>query len=590
MQSICQSVLDLRIYRAAFVPAVLALVVVAFSLQARPGPITTTLPPDAFDGPRAARLLDELATRFPSRRPGSSGDLALAGTVARAFRSAGFSVASRDTSGQTIDGERTLRTVVAERPGRVSRRIVVLAHRDAAGSPARAELSGTVALLELARLFAGRTTRRTLTLVSTSGGSGGDAGAADWADHVQGPVDAVIVLGDLAGARERRPQVVGWSDAEGIAPQRLLRTVQDAVRVEASSPGGTRTALQALRLAFPLSVSEQGVIGTHGLPAVLVGASGELGPGASDPVSASRLESLGRAVLRSITAIDNGPEILPPGPQSIVVIRDQALPGWAVRLLAGALLAPALLAALDGLARVRRRREPVLRWVGWVLATGAPFLLAALLLVALRVAGLLAAPAAPVRPGVLGASVGALVAVAAVLALGFLVLWPLAARRLGVGKPGALGSATAVGLVAVALAIVVWLRNPYAALFLVPAAHLWLLAGAPELRVRRWLRALAALAGLAPLALAALAYAAVLDARPISLLWTGALLVAGGHVGGLSLLLWSLIAGCAVAALVVAVRSEHAAPGPPPREVRSRGPITYAGPGSLGGTDSALRR
>jgi phosphotriesterase-related protein len=44
--------LDLRIYRAAFVPVLFAVLVVAFSLQDRPRPLETTLAPDAFDGAR----------------------------------------------------------------------------------------------------------------------------------------------------------------------------------------------------------------------------------------------------------------------------------------------------------------------------------------------------------------------------------------------------------------------------------------------------------------------------------------------------------------------------------------------------------
>ena len=57
---------------------------------------------------------------------------------------------------------------------------MILAHRDASARGAEAELSGTAALLELARVFAARETQRTIVLVSTSGGSGGDAGAADF--------------------------------------------------------------------------------------------------------------------------------------------------------------------------------------------------------------------------------------------------------------------------------------------------------------------------------------------------------------------------------------------------------------------------
>src|SRR5690606_15948001 len=108
--------------------------------------------------------------------------------------------------------------------------------------------------------------------------SGGSAGAAAWAKRLQDPVDAVIVLGDLGGTVDGRPQVVGWSNARGIAPQRLLRTVTEAVRRESGPPGGAGPAMQWLRLAFPLTVSEQGSVAAAGLPAVLVGASGELGP------------------------------------------------------------------------------------------------------------------------------------------------------------------------------------------------------------------------------------------------------------------------------------------------------------------------
>jgi len=83
----------------------------------------------------------------------------------------GFSVRSVRFTGQTIDGERSLTNVIAQRPGSTNATpIVILAHRDAAARGARAELSGTAALLELAHVFAGRETKRTIILVSSSGG------------------------------------------------------------------------------------------------------------------------------------------------------------------------------------------------------------------------------------------------------------------------------------------------------------------------------------------------------------------------------------------------------------------------------------
>ncbi|MBA3326839.1 MAG: hypothetical protein H0T43_00865, partial [Solirubrobacterales bacterium] len=76
--------LDPRIYRAAFIPVLFALVLVAFSLEDRPRPLGTTLAPDAFQGDRAYGRADGLlglADRHPRRRPGSAGDDRLAGEL-----------------------------------------------------------------------------------------------------------------------------------------------------------------------------------------------------------------------------------------------------------------------------------------------------------------------------------------------------------------------------------------------------------------------------------------------------------------------------------------------------------------------------
>ncbi len=43
------------------------------------------------------------------------------------------------------------------------------------------------------------------------------------------PIDAAIVLGDLAGASEHKPFVVPYSDGFGSAPELLARTVAGAI-------------------------------------------------------------------------------------------------------------------------------------------------------------------------------------------------------------------------------------------------------------------------------------------------------------------------------------------------------------------------
>src|ERR1035441_7856524 len=78
-----------RLYRVAFVPFALALAVAAFSLTARPLPLTSTLAPDAFDGAAAFAELKSLAAEFPNRRPGSPGDDELAARIAQTLEGLG---------------------------------------------------------------------------------------------------------------------------------------------------------------------------------------------------------------------------------------------------------------------------------------------------------------------------------------------------------------------------------------------------------------------------------------------------------------------------------------------------------------------
>jgi hypothetical protein len=112
-------------------------------------------------------------------------------------------------------------------------------------------------------------------LVSTSGGSGGAAGAADFVAHYHGPFDAAIVLGDLAGADARRPFVVPFSDGFGSAPVELQRTVDHAITQEVGSDPGAPSAIgQLAHLAFPFATGEEGPLDAAGLPAVLVQVSG----------------------------------------------------------------------------------------------------------------------------------------------------------------------------------------------------------------------------------------------------------------------------------------------------------------------------
>jgi hypothetical protein len=122
---------------------------------------------------------------------------------------------------------------------------------------------------------------------------------------------------------------------------------------------------------------------------------------------------------------------------------------------------------------------------------------------------------------------------------------------------------------------------------LVPAAHLCVLAALPE-RPRRGLLAAAILiGGLALPVLAVLYYGARLDLGAD--LVSYALLIVGSALGSVwNALLGSLLAGTLLSAAIVSFARARLEEVDEP--VTVRGPVTYAGPGSLGGTESAFRR
>ena len=136
--------------------------------------------------------------------------------------------------------------------------------------------------------------------------------------------------------------------------------------------------------------------------------------------------------------------------------------------------------------------------------------------------------------------------------------------------------------------IVVWLANPFAALLLLPALHLWMLAVLSDPRPAPAAQVGALAAGLAPPLLVVAPLRARVRARArrasrgTRSCWSRA-----GALGVGGVLIWSLLLGC-LASLLALLRAR------PARAERDRvtrpRPLLLRGPGSLGGTESALRR
>ena len=587
-----------RIYRAAFVPALLALVLTMFSFESRPRPLPQGLAADVlFDGRQAAQLAADIAEDQPDRRAGRPGDRATAALVAERFRQRGFRVERQ----RFTHADRDLENVIARRAGRLRNQIVIVAARDAAVVPdGPGSASDTAALLQLARVFQGRAARKTLVLASVDGSTLGEVGTAKLVDEL-GPrelIDAVLVVSDM-GSRPRHGSFVqAWSTDSRRAGIGLGRTVAESIRQELDqSVGATGILGQLARLSLPIGIGPQGVLLDEGFDAVRISGSGDLPPAGDGPVAAideDRLGTLGRATLRTVTAIDQDgrPEH---GPESYLLAVSQVLPGWVLALLAGTLLLPALVASVDAFARARRRQLPVLPWLRWIGAWTAPFLAGYALAELLALTGATPAPPpAPVPPGELpldGPAMAVLGGVAVAMALAFAAARLLAARPdRSLNTPVEPGAGVALALALSVSSFFLWLVNPYAGLLAAPAAHLWMLAVLTRPVPRRRTRAAMIAVGVVPPLLVAIYYLVALSMDPLEGAWYLLLLVTGHSVGLATTLVACVMLGVLCGTIEIAAR----VPDEPKPEAPELGPSVYgpgahAGRGALGGTESALR-
>jgi hypothetical protein len=579
-------VIEPRIYRAAFLPALLGLVVAMFSLESPPRALPQAAPADVlFEGSAAANTVRSIVERTPDRRHGSPGDGQVADRVASAFRRFGLETSiDRFKQGDT----RTV-NVLGRRPGLSRRQVVVIAGRDAHTVPdATTTAADTAALLEFGRVLEGRATRKTLVLASVGGVTRGDVGARRLAERIAGPapVDAVIVLSNLGAPRSRGPLLVDWSNDATRGSLGLRRTAANALRNEVGEDGGGPGSppAQVARLAFPVGVGAQGALLESGLEAVRISASGELAPPedqrALESIDVERYEEFGRAALRLLFTLDEGARRAEHGPRSYVTLGERVAPGWSLSLLALTLILPVLVASIDALARARRRGEAIVPWFPWVVAGIVPFAAGLAMAEFLVLVGLAddppGTPPDPAAAAVDGEAIGVLVGVAITIGLAWL-LTRTSLLRGGRALPDAAspGAGVAVTLVLCGLTLAAWAINPFLGLTLVLPLHLWMLATLSEARgrTRIWLT----LAGLLPAAAIVATYAQHLRMGPLDGAWYLFQLVTGHHVGLASALLGCVALG--LLASVVAIAVAHA---------RRRGPAKPHVPG--GGGRAAVDR
>jgi hypothetical protein len=571
-----------RLYRSSFLFLSLPLLILAFSIV-RAGPLPAPLLPPNFDGGATRQLAADFATSFPDRSPGGPAAVRAAQWFRDQMAPYGLPVAT-DTWQQDIAGLGTvrLRNVWAVAAGQSPQAIVVMAHRDdtGLGPGANDNATGTAALVELARNYAqaagGRVrSAHTIVFLSTDAGAFGGFGAVRFSEHSPFRVVATINL-DGIGGRDS-PRVVITGDTPRSPAATFVQTAARRVLEQAGvQPRRASILDQLIDLGFPFTLYEQGPFVARGVPAVTLTTAGERPPGAfadrASQLSTPRLTALGRAAQQTIGSLDQGLE-LAQGTTTFVWAGARIVRGWAIELVLIALLVPFLVGAVDLFAHCRRRRIPIVPAVRSLRTRVAFWLFVGLAFYVFRFLG--AWPSGGARPPSPALTVAGDWPVIALLGLGVVALlgWAVARQRLAPRRPvGAdenLAGETAALLAFGVVSLLVLATNPYALIFVLPAAHVWLWL--PQVRSGAApARALLLLVGLVgPLLLLlsfALRFGLGFDAP-----WYLLELVALGYVPPVNVAI--ALGGAACAAQLAAVAAGRYAPYPERNERPARGPF-----------------
>ena len=571
-----------RLYRGTWLLVGLPLLVLAFSV-ARPTALQPPGLPSAFDRVAAAQVANDLALHWPLRTPGSTGAIGAARWFAAQLSPYGFTVRTEAFTARVPNqGSFRFRNLVARRAGLSQKTIVIMAHRDDAGTGpgANDNASGTAALVELARTYAptaGKARIRlpySLLFLSTDGAGDGSIGAAEFAAHAPERQNVIAVINLDAIAGKSRPRLVLAGDTSRSPAAGLVETVRIELGRELGfEPVRDSAARQLVDLAFPFSLYEQAPFIAHGVPAVTITTATDRpasGFGDTpDRLSLTRLGQVGRATQNTLDALEQG-VALPPGPSSYIYLGSRIIRGWAIEIVLVAMLLPFLAATVDLFARCRRRRirvAPALRsyrsrlffWL-WC---GALFGLFSVLGIWPN-----GVPRPPSLESIRWPAAG-LIGLGVLAALGWLVTRERLMPRRTVrpeeelaGHAAALMALGVVGLLVVA-------TNPFALIFVLPSLHVWLWL--PQVRASPiWTRIAVLLLGFSGPALLlwtfASRYQLGLDAP-----WYVAWLFALGYAplpGFVIALAWAASAGQRLA-----LAGKRYAPYPSAAERPPRGPI-----------------
>ncbi len=232
----------------------------------------------SFDSDNAYRLTKEFVTQHPRRVFGSLESRQSTGYLQNYLIDLGYSVEFSHFDARIGGSKQVGRNVLALKEGDNPDIIAIIAHFDTARITEQGAMKNGAAvgiLLEMARMFSGSPTSRSLLFVFSDGEEWGMLGAKDLVENYSGRNKIVaalsldhVSLGDLAGfCLEETGQLAGFT------PPWLRQLVQDSIESQnmpVKAPSGLQEHLErALRISW----ADQGPFLAAGIPAINLGST-----------------------------------------------------------------------------------------------------------------------------------------------------------------------------------------------------------------------------------------------------------------------------------------------------------------------------
>ena len=232
--------------------------------------------PLTFDAAQAFQRARDFVTRYPKRVLGSFEARGSTGYLQKELEGMGYKISYSHFEAILNNRRQVGRNVLAFKEGASPEIVTVVAHYDTAGTTIQGAMdngAGVATLLELARIFAGSATRRSLLFVASDGEEWGMLGALDLARNypTRDRIIALLSLDYLALGELAALELDTVGQRGGYSPpwlREISRAAANSSRLPVREPYGFQEHLERSVL---ISRTDQGPFLNAGIPAINLG-------------------------------------------------------------------------------------------------------------------------------------------------------------------------------------------------------------------------------------------------------------------------------------------------------------------------------